>query len=106
MKKVWDVIKGDMVDMPKEMEDFLNDIKAVCEKHGLSISHEDYHGEVFTVEEYAEEMKGIFSTCINQSTIDEAPFVYKDYQEIMECIEPTVEIIARIVPIFNFKANE
>lgn len=62
--------------------------------------------EVFTVEEYAEEMKGIFSTCINQSTIDEAPFVYKDYQEIMECIEPTIEIIARIVPIFNFKANE
>lgn len=62
--------------------------------------------ELFTVEKYAEQMKGIFSTCVNESTLDEAPFVYKDYREIMECIEPTVKIIARLAPIFNFKANE
>lgn len=60
----------------------------------------------FTVEEYAKEMEGIFSTCINQSTIDEAPFVYKDYEEIMECIEPTVDIVERLIPIFNFKASD
>lgn len=59
----------------------------------------------FTVEEYAKEMKGIFTTCVNQSTLDEAPFVYKDYKEIMACIEPTVDIIDRIIPIYNFKAN-
>jgi RNA-splicing ligase RtcB len=62
--------------------------------------------ELFTVEEYKTEMEGIFSTCINASTLDEAPFVYKDYKEIMECIEPTVEILERLIPIFNFKANE
>ncbi len=61
--------------------------------------------EVFTVEEYAKQMKGIYSSCINESTLDEAPFVYKDYQEIMECVEPTVEILDRLIPIFNFKAN-
>ncbi len=61
--------------------------------------------ELFTVEEYADTMKGIFTTCVNENTLDEAPFVYKDYEEIMECIEPTVEILERIVPIFNFKAN-
>lgn len=61
--------------------------------------------EVFTVEEYARQMEGIYSSCINESTLDEAPFVYKDYEEIMECIEPTVEIISRLIPIFNFKAN-
>ena len=61
--------------------------------------------ELFTVEEYEMEMKGIFSTCINASTLDEAPFVYKDYKEIMECVEPTVEILDRLIPIFNFKAN-
>lgn len=48
---------------------------------------------------------GIFSTCINESTIDEAPFVYKNFEEIMECIEPTVEILDRLLPIYNFKAN-
>jgi RNA-splicing ligase RtcB len=62
--------------------------------------------EIFTVEEYEREMSGIFSTCINTSTIDEAPFAYKDYEEIMECVEPTVEILDRLIPIFNFKASE
>ncbi len=60
--------------------------------------------ELFTVEEYQEEMKGIYSTCISQSTLDEAPFVYKNYLEIIDCIEPTVEIIERVKPIYNFKA--
>jgi RNA-splicing ligase RtcB len=62
--------------------------------------------EIFTVEEYEREMNGIFSTCINTGTLDEAPFVYKNYEEIMECIEPTVKILDRLIPIFNFKASE
>lgn len=61
--------------------------------------------ELFTLEQYADTMKGIFTTCVNESTLDEAPFVYKDYKEIMECVEPTVDILDRIVPIYNFKAN-
>lgn len=61
--------------------------------------------EVFSVEEYAEQMQGIYSTCINESTLDEAPFAYKDYKEIMECITPSVDVLDRLVPIFNFKAN-
>ena len=60
---------------------------------------------IFTVEEYAAEMQGIFSTCINENTLDEAPFAYKDFTEIMECIEPTVRIVDRFIPIYNFKAN-
>ena len=62
--------------------------------------------EIFTVEEYEREMNGIFSTCINTSTLDEAPFAYKNYEEIMQCIEPTVEILDRLIPIFNFKTSE
>ena len=61
--------------------------------------------ELFTVDEYAKSMEGIYTTCINEETLDEAPFAYKDYEEIMDCIEPTVDIINRLVPIFNFKAN-
>ena len=61
--------------------------------------------ELFSVEEYAETMAGIFSTCVSEATLDEAPFVYKDFKEIMECIEPTVAIKERLIPIFNFKAN-
>ena len=61
--------------------------------------------QIFLLEDYQKAMKGIFSTCVNKSTLDEAPFVYKDYQEIVECIEPTVKIIKKIAPIYNFKAN-
>ena len=61
--------------------------------------------ELFTVEEYAAEMRNVFTTCVNENTLDEAPFVYKDFREIIECIEPTVKILERIEPIYNFKAN-
>lgn len=61
--------------------------------------------ELFTLDEYAEQMQGIYSTCINESTIDEAPFVYKDWEEIMRCVAPTVEIVERLRPIYNFKAS-
>jgi RNA-splicing ligase RtcB len=60
----------------------------------------------FTLEQYEESMKGIYSTCINKSTLDEAPFCYKDWEEIASLIEPTVEIKERIIPIYNFKASE
>lgn len=61
--------------------------------------------EKFTVEEYENSMKNVYTTCVNKDTLDEAPFVYKDYTEIMKYIEPTVEIIDRLIPIYNFKAN-
>ena len=60
--------------------------------------------ELFTLEEYQMEMEGIYSSRIFLGTLDEAPFVYKDYKEIMDCIKPTVEILERIKPIYNFKA--
>ena len=60
--------------------------------------------EIFTVDEYAESMAGIYTTCVSQSTLDEAPFVYKDYHEIRDAIEPTVDVRYRLKPIYNFKA--
>jgi hypothetical protein len=38
--------------MPKEMIAFLDEIKEVCLKYDLSISHEDGHGS-FIVERYS-----------------------------------------------------
>ena len=43
---------------------------------------------------------------VNENTIDEAPFVYKPMQEIIDCIGDSVEIEKIIKPIYNFKANE
>lgn len=60
----------------------------------------------FSLDEYRKQMEGIYSTCINEGTIDEAPFAYKDYEEIMECIQDSVTVEKRLVPIYNFKASE
>ena len=40
------------------------------------------------------------------NTLDESPMAYKNMDEIVANIEPTAEIVKRIVPIYNFKAGE
>lgn len=55
--------------------------------------------------DYRKSMRGIYSSCINKDTIDESAFAYKPIDEIIKNIEPTVEIVSRIKPIYNFKAG-
>ena len=62
--------------------------------------------ERLTMEEYQKEMAGIYTTCVNTSTLDESPMAYKNMDEIVANIEPAAEIIAHIKPIYNFKAAE
>ena len=59
-----------------------------------------------TMEEFEREMSGIFSTSINKNTLDESPMAYKKIEDIVDNITPTVEIVKRILPIYNFKASE
>lgn len=61
--------------------------------------------ETFNLEEFKESMKDIYSTSVIEETIDEAPFVYKPIQEIIDNIQDTVEIEKIIKPIYNFKAK-
>lgn len=60
----------------------------------------------FNVDEYRKEMDGIYSTSVNESTLDECPLAYKPAHCIIDAIEPTVDIVKRIRPIYNFKAGE
>ena len=59
-----------------------------------------------SLEQYKKEMEGIFTTCVNRHTLDEAPMAYKSMDEIAGQIEPTVAIISRIRPLYNYKASE
>lgn len=61
--------------------------------------------EIFNLEEFKESMKDVYSTSVVEDTIDEAPFVYKPMQEIIDNIKDTVEIQKIIKPIYNFKAR-
>ena len=51
-------------------------------------------------------MEGIYTTCVIKATLDESPMAYKSIDEICEQIDPTVQIIDRIKPLYNFKAAE
>lgn len=61
--------------------------------------------ETFNLEEFRKSMEDIYSTSVLEETIDEAPFVYKPMQEIIDNIQDTVEIEKIIKPIYNFKAK-
>jgi len=61
--------------------------------------------ETFKLEDFKETMKDIYTTSVSKDTLDEAPFVYKPMQEIIDNIKDTVYIIKIIKPIYNFKAN-
>lgn len=61
--------------------------------------------ESVTLEEFKESMKGIYSTSVNEKTIDESPMAYRPIESIIENIGDTVEIIDIIKPIYNYKDN-
>lgn len=61
--------------------------------------------QTFQLDEFVRSMEGVYSTSVLEETIDEAPFVYKPMQEIIDNIQDTVDIVKVIRPIYNFKAK-
>ena len=59
-----------------------------------------------TLSQFQKAMKGIYSSTINQSTLDEAPFAYQSMEVIISNIGDTAEIVKTIKPLYNFKAAE
>ena len=58
-----------------------------------------------TVSEFKKVMSGIYSSCINKDTLDEAPFAYRGMEDIKNAIGDTVEITKVIKPVYNYKAG-
>ncbi len=59
-----------------------------------------------SLEEYRASMEGIYTTSVNESTLDEAPMVYKSLDDIIDVIDETVDVLDIIKPVYNFKAAE
>lgn len=59
-----------------------------------------------SMEEYQAEMKGIYTTSVNEKTLDEAPMAYKSLEDIIDVIRETVDVIDVMKPIYNFKASD
>ena len=60
---------------------------------------------VLSLEQFEKTMEGIYTTSISKNTLDEAPFVYKPIQEILDNIDETVDVLEIIKPVYNFKAH-
>lgn len=56
--------------------------------------------------DFKETMQGIWTTSVNEETLDEAPMAYKPMTEITSAIGETVDIVKVIKPVYNFKASE
>lgn len=61
--------------------------------------------ELINMDEFKKSMEGIYSSSVVKATLDEAPQAYKSIDEIKNAITDTVDIIAVIKPIYNFKSH-
>ncbi len=60
--------------------------------------------KTISLESLKDDMKGIYTTSISKSTIDESPRAYKSAEEVLDNTKDTIEILEYIKPIYNFKA--
>jgi len=61
--------------------------------------------ENLSLEEYKNSMAGIYTTSVNEFTLDEAPQAYKSLDDIIDAIADAVDIIEVMKPVYNFKAS-
>lgn len=62
--------------------------------------------ETLDMEAYKKAMEGIYTTSVNEHTIDEAPMAYKSLEDIIDVIRDSVNIVDIIKPVYNFKASD
>ena len=61
--------------------------------------------ESIDLDEYRASMAGIYTTSVNEQTLDEAPMAYKALDDIIDVINESVDVIEVLRPIFNYKAG-
>ncbi|HHX53253.1 MAG TPA: RtcB family protein [Erysipelothrix sp.] len=64
-----------------------------------------YAKDNLSLKAFEESMKGIYTTSIKQSTLDEAPMAYKDKDDILQYLSETAQVISHLTPVYNFKAS-
>ena len=62
--------------------------------------------ETIDMEAYKAAMEGIYTTSVNEKTLDEAPMAYKSLEDIIDVIKDSVDIIDIMKPVYNFKASD
>ena len=58
-----------------------------------------------SMNDFRESMNGIYTTSVNETTLDESPKAYKPMNDIVSNIGDTVDIVSILKPIYNYKAH-
>lgn len=61
--------------------------------------------EVIPIEHFEHIMKNVWTSCVSKKTLDESPFAYKNAKDIVKYLEPAVDIVSHMKPVYNFKAS-
>ena len=61
--------------------------------------------ENLSLDEYKKAMAGVYTTSVNEDTLDEAPMAYKSLSDIVDVIKDSVDILDIMKPVYNFKAS-
>ena len=59
-----------------------------------------------SMDEYKKEMAGVYTTSVNEHTLDEAPMAYKSLEDIIDVIRDSVDVIDVMKPVYNYKASD
>ena len=62
--------------------------------------------DTLDIDEYRKTMEGIYTTSVNEATIDEAPMAYKSLEDIIDVIRDAVDVVEVLKPVYNFKASD
>ncbi|MDE6916309.1 MAG: RtcB family protein [Lachnospiraceae bacterium] len=62
--------------------------------------------ENLSMADYRKTMEGVYTTSVNEATLDEAPMAYKSLEDIIDVIRVSVDVIDIMKPVYNFKASE
>ena len=60
--------------------------------------------DTLSMDDYKKAMEGIYTTSVNEFTLDEAPMAYKSLEDIIDVITESVDVVEIIKPVYNFKA--
>jgi tRNA-splicing ligase RtcB (3'-phosphate/5'-hydroxy nucleic acid ligase) len=58
------------------------------------------------MDDFKNSMVDVYSSTVNESTLDEAPMAYKSMQEIIDNTQDTLTVNKIIKPVYNFKSAE
>lgn len=61
--------------------------------------------DALSMDAYEEAMRGVYTTCVSEKTLDEAPMAYKSLEDIIGVIRDSVDVIDVMKPIYNYKAS-